>query len=153
MTSINLDGVEAWGTGVLSPGRHIVKIESAEDTSTNDKPQVELKFQAIAGAEAGLGIRDWLTLTPKAFGRVVQFLNAVGIQIPGGDFDFPTGMLPGKTCAILVRKEPKQGGGERTVVAAYMANDGQLDADVPGDMAGFPSNGSGASAADDDIPF
>lgn len=145
MTTINLDNVEAWSAGaILPPGLHDVRIESAEDgTSSGGHPQVALQMSAIGGDHAGFGVRDWLTLTPSALGRIRQFLEAVKVEIPSGDFEFPTSKCVGRTVRVLVAEQDKNDGSgdKRTVVAAYMPAEGTAAA------------ASGAPKSDDDIPF
>lgn len=150
--SVNLDGVEAWGASaapaILPPGWHDVQIESAEDgSSSSNNPQVALQMSTFAGEHVGYGVRDWLTLTPAALGRIRQFLEAVGVEIPSGDFEFPTSKLPGCKVRVLVKEEPKNdGSGDmRTVVAAYVP--------ISGDAPQAAPAPSGASKVDQDIPF
>jgi hypothetical protein len=153
--TLNVDGVEAWASAaILPPGKHLVTIERAEDgTSSGGNPQVALEMSAVGGEHAGFTVRDWLTITPAALGRVVQFLDAAKIDRPSGDFEFPTTKLPGRKLVVLVKQEPKNdGSGDmRTVVAAYMPAD-QAGADVPADTAGLGTNGA-SSKQDEDIPF
>jgi hypothetical protein len=143
---INLDGVEAWKGGMLlPPGVHAVEITDAEEkTSSNGTPQAEFEFRAIGGDHDGGTIRDWLTLTPEAFGRVRQFLEAVRYQIPPGEFEMPTAQLKGRQCVIVVRNELYQGQ-ERTKVKAYQP----LQGDIPTPTGVGATNGKD----DDDLPF
>jgi hypothetical protein len=171
--TLNLDGVEAWSGGeILPPGKHPVRIDSAEEgQSSGGHPQVELTFTAIAGEHAGAGIRDWLVVAPAAMGKVRQFLEAVGFQIPPGDFYLPTGQLVGRRLSVVVREEPNQQGEKRSRVKVYEAaappggqgnGYGQPPAQAPAQpQAQMSAGGFGAPAAaptrsavhDDDIPF
>lgn len=150
MAKINLDGVEAWsGAAILPPGRHRVRIDGADEGEKNGHPVVELQMSAESGQLSGYGCRDWIHITPNTLGRVKQFLEAVKVEIPQGDFEMPTSKLPGRQVCVLLKEEPKQdGSGMRTVVAAYMPAD-QASADVPGETPAPASTGK----RDDDIPF
>lgn len=140
---ISLDGVEAWkGGGVLPPGTYSVEITSAEEkTSGGGNPQVEVELRAIGGEFDGGTIRDWLTITEAAFGRIRQFLEAVKYDIPAGEFDMPVSGLVGRQCQILVREEPYDGN-MKSKVKAY---------EPLVKMSDVPSTvGAGAK---DDLPF
>lgn len=143
MTSIRLDDVEAWkGGGLLPPGSYVVEITNAEEkTSSGGNPQVEVELRAIGGPCDGGTIRDWITLTAEAFGRVRQFLEAVKYEIPAGEFEMPTTALVGKQCKILIREEPYNGE-MRSKVKAYEIG---VSGDVPATV--------GSSAKDDSLPF
>lgn len=121
MTKVNMDGVEAWSGGViLPPGEHHVEIDDAnERTSAKNNPQVEVEMRAVGGANDGGKIRDWITLTPAAFGRVRQFLEATGFPIPAGEFEMPVGELVGRQCKIIVREKAKPDGTKVSEVVAY----------------------------------
>lgn len=143
MAKINLTGVEAWkGGGLLPAGTHHVEITDAtEKTSSGGNPQTEVELRAIGGEYEGGTIRDWITLTPEAFGRVRQFLEAVSYEIPDGEFEMPTSQVVGRQCQILVRDELYQGE-TKTKVKAYMPAKG----DIP---TGVGANGS----TDSSLPF
>lgn len=143
MTSINLDGVDAWkGGGLLPAGTHTVEIADAtEKTSSNGNPQVEIELRAVGGECDGGTIRDWITLTAEAFGRVRQFLEAVRYTVPEGTFEMPVNELVGKQCVIVIREEPYDGQ-MKSKVKAYEQTKGDIPAAV-----------GASNSKSDDLPF
>lgn len=147
----DLDKTEAWkGGAMLPPGQHVVRIESADDStpSSGGHDQVEMEFQAQDGSGS---IRDWLVFTPKTLGKARSLLDAVGIVPESGEWVFPTDALTGKTLTITVAQEPDRQGATnddgtpkmRSRVVAYTA----------ASAASTPASGNGATKSDDDIPF
>jgi hypothetical protein len=130
----NLEGVEAWSsTTILPPGKHQVTItEAKEGTSSGGHPEIEMQFSGDQGE-----IREWLQFTERTFGKVKQFMEAVGVQAKPGE-DFPTGELEGKRLGIMVTTEPRQDDPSKTRsrVAAFL-----------------PSEGGNGSSGDQDLPF
>jgi hypothetical protein len=159
MSTINLSGIEAvdpWegGGAILPPGDYLVTCSSADvgETSTG-KPQIEVQLEAANG----LGIRDWIVVTPKSLGRVKFILAAgFGVDLAKVNIDnFDPSILVGRKTSILVATEPRRDDPTqtRTVVQAYRPvgeHPGDRQ-DVPADTSGLPGNGS--AAADDDVPF
>lgn len=147
---LNLDGVDAWGSSIiLRSGTHPVKVVDEEIDTSGDHPVVKLQMEAIGGDEAGGEIRDWIHITEKTKGRIVQLYNAFGVEIPKGAFKWIS--LKGKRAKILVREEPKRNEPDKTVsqVKTYMP----LGADDVADAVADAFAGSTASKTDDDIPF
>ena len=142
---INLQGVEAWkGSGLLPPGTHTVEITSAQEkTSGGGKPQVEVELRAIGGEFDGGTIRDWITITEAAFGRVRQFLEAVRYEIPDGEFEMPVTELVGRQCSIVVREEPYDGDMKSKVKAYEQSGSSDVT------PAGVGANSKSTS----DLPF
>lgn len=155
---VNLEGVESWksGGGILPPGKHNVVIADVDEgVSRNGHPQLELRLESLDPSAAGAGIRDWIVVTANTLGRVRQLLEAVGIEIPDGEFDLPVAKLFDKRVTIYVVEEPKQSGdGTRTTVSSYSKLE---ESDLPADTAGLPvgaSAGNGAGARNQaDLPF
>lgn len=147
----NLDQAEAWSARtILGPGKHQVVIESAEEsTSSGGHPEIQLEFEGI-GASAGGGIKDWLVVIPKTYGKVKMLLEAAGIAVEGGDWDMPVASLKGKKVAIYVTQKPDRNDPTkvRSEVVGYEPV-GDTDG-VPMDTNGL---GAGEKIADEDIPF
>lgn len=156
---VNFDDVEAWSGGVyLNPGSHVVKIVSAEEgkSKSNDNPQIQIELEAVSGPEAGATIRDWWTITPSTLGKIKQHLQALGANLPAGQFNLDASTLVGQSCKIVVREETKNDGSgdTRNVVAAYTkvsANAAEEAADVFGD--GAEPAPAGGDEAEEDVPF
>jgi hypothetical protein len=147
MARINLEGVEAWkGGGLIPAGTHTVEITGVEEkTSSNGNPQLEVELRAVGGEADGAQLRDWLTLTAAASGRVRQFLEAVRYEIPTGEFEVPTSQLVGRQCVIVVREELYQGE-TKNKVRAYEQTQGDLPVSSRTTAAATGSQGS-------DLPF
>ena len=100
----DMDKVEAWsGTGgtLLGVGPHNVTIETVEEgKSGNDNPQLELELTGEAGS-----IRDWIVVVPQTYGKVKSVLEAAGITVQEGDWDFNPQSLVGKRVRIIVGEE------------------------------------------------
>lgn len=144
---MDLSGVEAWEAGdILPPGRHTVKVTEAKETqSSNGHPQLELSLESIAGEYQGGTIRDWITFTANAAGRVKQVLGALGVDV-SGSVEVEPSALVGSRATIVVRTKTRDGK-EFSEVKAYEAASGEPAAASNG-------NGNGAGASDeDDLPF
>lgn len=157
MPKINMDGVQPWGGPPLSVGFHQVVVDDVEDKpSSNNNPMFTLTLRAVGGPEAGATIRDRLVFVEAAMGRVRQFMEAAGIEVPEGEFELTADEVKGRKVRVMVREgEPYEGNDgqmrTRNEVVAYEEYDWQNDADVPADTDGLVK--SGANVSDDDIPF
>jgi len=143
----DFDTIEAWSGGVtLSPGTHVVKCISTDDTRTSSggHNQIELELEAVDGEEVGATIRDWQIVTTKSWGKVKQLWEAFGAPKPEGQLDAKA--LVGKTAKIIVRTEMKPDGSDVNRVKAYQAADA-----VSRVKEAFP--GATETKADDSIPF
>src|SRR4051794_9255453 len=85
MTASNPFATEtAWevNTGTfLTAGDWATEIYEAEqDESSNGNPQIALNVGCADGA-----IKDWIVITPATYGKVVQLIQAVGIEPPSDD--------------------------------------------------------------------
>lgn len=151
---MQLDNVDAWeaGGGILPPGKHVCTITDAKQgESRNGHPQIELRAESVDPQAAGAGIRDWVVITPNSMGRVKQLLEAAGISIPSGSFNFDPAQLEGKRVTLYVAVGRKPDGSEKNEVTGYAS---PQESDLPADTSGLPTgNGSGASRQDEDIPF
>ena len=142
----NIDQAEAWSVSqVLPPGWHNVQVLSAEESqSSAGHPQTELELESLNGDGK---IKDWIVVMEKTLGKVRQLIEAAGLNIQGGAWEFDPVALKGAAVSILVRQEPKYGDPSTTVnkVVGYEPP----RADIAQHTAG---NGS-THSADDDIPF
>ncbi len=141
-----MDKVEAWSAGasMLTPGSHNVYVATADEgTSSGGHPQIELEFFTDDGTGS---IRDWLVLSPAAYGKAKALLNAVGITSDSEEFELEASDLIGRKLEIIVGEEPDYNDPAkmRRRVQAYKAL-----SDVPGDTSGLGSDGDKQS----DLPF
>lgn len=141
----NIDQQEAWNVSqVLPPGWHNVRIASSEEgQSSGGHPEIELELESLLGEGR---MKDWLVVTSQSLGKVRQLIEAAGVQIKGGVWEFDPAVLTGAQVSILVRVEPKLSDPSQTVhkVVGYES----LRDDIP------TGAGNGAArSADADIPF
>jgi hypothetical protein len=144
---------EPWSVNdstILPAGDHVVHVASIESGySRNGYPQIELEVGNKDGT-----LRDWLVITPRTRGKIVQFVNALGASYPtAADIGADDGLsqeyldkLKGLSCKILARDEPKMNNPEQMItrIKAYAPAGDQSD----------QSNGSQQSQpADDALPF
>lgn len=104
----NLADVEAWSGGsLLPPGRHLCRVDSVDDSqlSPGQHPQIIVDLRCTNGQHAGSTAKDWIVITEKTLGKVRQFLEALGMQIPQGDFYLPTDHIPGRPVVVNVIEE------------------------------------------------
>lgn len=148
---LSLDNVEAWTVGdILPPGTHVCRIDNAaEGTSSGGHNQIELDLRCTTGEFIDGTIKDWVVVTANSLGRVRQLLEAAGVVIPDGEFEFDVSQLNGKPVQIIVRQEPKPNGDIVSRVKGYEAVSGN----------GLAANGSppaaavGSAVKDSDVPF
>jgi hypothetical protein len=156
---VSLSGVDAWSADdQLEPGTYRMVAGATErKDSSNGNPQVQVDWSVTAGPYRGAEQRDWITVTEKAMGRVVQVLEAAAVEIPSTEFeshgalaDWLVGALKGKTVDAVVRLEPgrKDPSKEWPTIKGYKR---PLEgSDVPADG---PSGGVTVKADDKPLPF
>lgn len=149
----DLDKTEAWTGGALLPvGRHAVRIDSVDDstTSRNGHPQLVVEMSNEQG-----NIKDWIVVTPAAYGGVKMFLEALGFAIGEGDWETPEpAEIVGRRALIQVTEEPNKNDPSkmRKLVASYMPVTAAGGGNVEGDTNGLPE-GDFQEVPDEDIPF
>lgn len=166
---VSLGGVAAWSVDEqLPPDTYLFRpapggVET--DESSNGNPQVKINWRVAAGDFTGAERMDWVTFTEAAMGRVVQLLEACGIDTPQNDFagyaelrDWVAEQL-GKdgvqTLGVVrlkeSRKDPSKSFPE---IVGYKRPSAS---DVPTDgVAGFgaqPAVNAGAGQAEERLPF
>jgi hypothetical protein len=147
---VDLTDVEAWkGGGILPPGWHLCRIEAADDTqhSRNGFDQLIVEWSALKGEHAGLGITEWLVVTPLSYGKVKAFLNAVGIATDEGEVRIEPDVLRGRQAMIFVQNEPDRNDPEK-VRSRVKAHDRAVGIAAPA-----PAAAAASMARHDDIPF
>lgn len=162
----NLSGVEAWrADDQLPPDTYVMQvIEAEESQSSAGNPQIVLDLRVTAGEWRGAEKRDWVTITESSLGRVVQVLEAFGIEIPEGEFEFKPSDLVGKTAEVVLREETyvvapeKRKGsdddGTRTGVKVKGYKPVTPGSDLDNDMSGFdPVTQKMNGQAKEKLPF
>lgn len=160
---------EAWdvSTGTMLPaGNHVCEVLSADATgeSSNGYPQVELEVGNADGS-----IRDWLVITPKTVGKIVQVIQALGLEPPSdGQVDPSDHRLAqayvatwvGRRVGVVIRSEPgyKDPTRTRERVQGYVKPEEIKTSDITPPKTGAGSHTGGAqpkslSPDTSDIPF
>ena len=88
---------------VISEGAHtatVVDFEKGE--SKNGNPQYVWQLEVIEGVDEGKQIRYWTSLLPQARWKVVESLEAIGIEASGKVLRFKATDIIGKICQIEV---------------------------------------------------
>jgi hypothetical protein len=152
----SLKGQEAWRVDdQLAPGWYIARAAKVErSSSSNQNPQVQIDWRVAVGEYQGAEQRDWITLTDPAMGRVVQVLEAAGVEIPDAEFDNYEAMadwlakaLENATVEMLIRLEPgrKDPSKEWPTIKGYRK---PAEGDVPSEFGG-----SAPQVKDEKLPF
>jgi hypothetical protein len=140
----DVDKAEAWAVGgILPPGWHNVQIISAEESqSSGGHPQIELDLESVSGDGK---IKDWIVVMAQTLGKVRQLIDAAGVDIQAGEWEFDPATLKGCAVSILVREEPKYGDPSTMVnkVVGYEPPRANLAMDAA----------NGSHKTHDDIPF
>lgn len=159
---------EAWevSTGTMLPaGNHVCEVLSADASgeSSSGYPQVALEVGNADGS-----IRDWLVITPKTLGKIIQVIQALGLEPPSDEqVDPSTHALAqgyvatwvGRRVGVVVRSEQdyKDPTKTRERVQGYVKPDAIKTSDItPPSGAGSHTGGAQPKAtapAHDDIPF
>jgi hypothetical protein len=165
---VSFSGVEAWSASdQLQPGVYRVKATGVEaKVSSGGNPQVQVDWRVLDGDFVGAEQRDWITITNASMGRVVQLLNAIGVEVPGEEFDsreavskWLAGVLEkGLVCEMIVRNESWVGrdgeAREGVKVKGYRppsAGSSDVDSDASGFQQGPKTAESGANG--EELPF
>ena len=76
ITGLDQVGTEETPQTLIPPGEYLIGVTAAEEkTSKNGHPQVALDLEILEGELKGRGVKDWLTVTERAFWRVKQVLR------------------------------------------------------------------------------
>lgn len=95
--------VEMMGFKLVQEGFHhakVVEIEKGESKQGN--PQYIWEFVITAGADAGENIRYWTSLLPQARWKVVETLEAIGIEAQGSVAKFTKSDVVGRPCILEI---------------------------------------------------
>jgi hypothetical protein len=153
------------GGTILPEGDHVCEITEIDGggNSSGGYPQIEVRLGNADGE-----IRDWIVVLPTTVGKVVQLIEAVGLERPDDDQVHVDGagfrldpkyldQLYGKKVGVIVRSEPdrKTPGVMRDRVAGYKPASEIAASDVtpPGAADSFKHDAGSTAQADKKIPF
>lgn len=159
----NIDQEEAWGASLpLDLGWNNVTVTKVEEGVTpNGNPAFRVYVENEWG---GAGREQIVVMAPSSdskgtLGKVRNVIEACGLQVQGGDWQFDPTVLTGKKCSVLVVEEPGRDDPSKTfrVIKGFDAfgahgAGGSGNGAPAGDTSGF-SQPVSSSTQDDDIPF
>lgn len=149
----NLGDVDAQSFDVVPAGEYVAVVRDAkETTSSSGTPGIAVDFQIVGGPHADRYLWDTLWVTQKALPRLRGCLEAAGVVIPPGRFNFSPEQLIGRVVKLTTKVKPEDtvnGYAARAEVKAWKP----ADAARAGNAALGTGSVPGAAAADDDIPF
>jgi hypothetical protein len=164
---VSLKGEKAWSVDEqIPPGTYLFRPAPnglEKDESGNKAPQIKVNWRVAAGEYTGAERLDWVTFTENAMGRVVQLLEACGLEVPQEDFasyealrDWVLEQLSKdgiQTMGVVrlkeSRKDPSKSFPE---IVGYKA---PSESDIPNDTSGFAKgpNVGGQARDNDKVPF
>jgi hypothetical protein len=161
MGQFDYGSTEAWETStdvMLTVGNHVVTIvDPVPGESSAHNPEIQLKVENDKGS-----MRDWIQITDKTVGKVVQLFDAAKEPPPGeGEFNPDTGALTqacldrlnGKKVGVVIREEANQDPSKppRSRIKGYVeaSRVNEKQSDVPSDGVAVAAG----SSRTDDIPF
>ena len=107
ITGLDQVGTEETPQTLIPPGEYLIGVTAAEEkTSKNGHPQVALDLEILEGELKGRGVKDWLTVTERAFWRVKQVLTSIGYPIAAsGEVDLDAPKMIGGKAIITIKHE------------------------------------------------
>jgi hypothetical protein len=162
--SFDFANAESWQASTdqyLPVGAHVCTIiEQAMSETKTGKPQIELTVESINSQGTR---RDWIVITDKTVGKVVQLFDACGAERPkDGEFNPSTGALTdecvqrlhGRKIGVVVRledslKDPMK---QEPRIAGYVEPQ-RISSDVPADTRDMAGQAASSNSREDDVPF
>lgn len=114
------DFTDITGAGLAEEGMHHAKIVDFEKTtSKSGNPQYVWQFLIIAGPSKNVQLKYWTSLLPQARWKIVEALEAIGIQASGTIARFKRSDIVGRVCIIDVAHEDFDGRTTHKVTKVY----------------------------------
>ena len=114
------DFTDITGAGLVEEGMHHAKIVDFEKTtSKSGNPQYVWQFLIIAGPSKNVQLKYWTSLLPQARWKIVEALEAIGIQASGTIARFKRSDIVGRVCIIDVAHEDFDGRTTHKVTKVY----------------------------------
>lgn len=133
-----------------------VKVERAEETFAGPNaanpgaPGVRLGLVVEGGPHSGRWIWDRIFFTPKSMSFARQKLEAMGLNVPEGPFQFNVATLVGQRCSVLTEQDTYKGKTEARVKSYDKRSTPGLSEDWRDQM---PVAAAPAEEHDTDLPF
>lgn len=125
---LNFDGVET-GYKAVPEGTYEVRVKEIEaGTSQANAPKLDFKFEIISGKNKGSLLFYTCSLQPQALFKLKVVLEALGYEIPEGNFNLDIDELIDLECSVEVAHETYEGK-KRARIVEFITSDEDDDSD------------------------
>ena len=129
---LNFDGVET-GYKAVPEGTYEVRVKEIEaGTSQANAPKLDFKFEIISGKNKGSILFYTCSLQPQALFKLKVVLEALGYEIPEGNFNLDIDELIDLECSVEVAHETYEGK-KRARIVEFITSDEDTDEDDDSD--------------------
>lgn len=119
---LNFDGVET-GYKAVPEGTYEVRVKEIEaGTSQANAPKLDFKFEIISGKNKGSLLFYTCSLQPQALFKLKVVLEALGYEIPEGNFNLDIDELIDLECSVEVAHETYEGK-KRARIVEFITSD------------------------------
>ena len=126
---LNFDGVET-GYKAVPEGTYEVRVKEIEaGTSQANAPKLDFKFEIISGKNKGSLLFYTCSLQPQALFKLKVVLEALGYEIPEGNFNLDIDELIDLECSVEVAHETYEGKKRARIVEFITSDDDDSDED------------------------
>lgn len=123
---LNFDGVET-GYKAVPEGTYEVRVKEIEaGTSQANAPKLDFKFEIISGKNKGSLLFYTCSLQPQALFKLKVVLEALGYEIPEGNFNLDIDELIDLECSVEVAHETYEGK-KRARIVEFITSDEEDD--------------------------
>ena len=124
---LNFDGVET-GYKAVPEGTYEVRVKEVEaGTSQANAPKLDFKFEIISGKNKGSLLFYTCSLQPQALFKLKVVLEALGYEIPEGNFNLDIDELIDLECSVEVAHETYEGKKRARIVEFITSDDSDDD--------------------------
>ena len=124
---LNFDGVET-GYKAVPEGTYEVRVKEIEaGTSQANAPKLDFKFEIISGKNKGSLLFYTCSLQPQALFKLKVVLEALGYEIPEGNFNLDIDELIDLECSVEVAHETYEGKKRARIVEFITSDDSDED--------------------------
>ena len=124
---LNFDGVET-GYKTVPEGTYEVRVKEIEaGTSQANAPKLDFKFEIISGKNKGSLLFYTCSLQPQALFKLKVVLEALGYEIPEGNFNLDIDELIDLECSVEVAHETYEGKKRARIVEFITSDDSDDD--------------------------
>lgn len=125
---LNFDGVET-GYKAIPEGTYEVRVKEIETgTSQAGAPKLDFKFEIISGKNKGSILFYTCSLQPQALFKLKVVLEALGYEIPDGNFNLDVDELVDLECSVEVAHETYEGK-KRARIVEFLSSDSEEEED------------------------